>query len=117
MTPGDIVTIVLAVAFLVSLAPLVGDWLNADGFFHLQYGEFACHGLDGCSPIGENEDEDLDADTDPEPWSAHFHIGVIARDGDCPAHWKHGDMFCARGKTPEIAICRAALLAVMEHGE
>jgi hypothetical protein len=93
------------------LAPLVGDFKNADGFFLLKYGEFADHGEteDGIpSCVAESEEVD---NKDTGPWSAHFHLGLIA-EGSCPEHWGHGDCFCARGATAAEAICRAALLAM-----
>ena len=96
------------------LAPLAGDFAKGDGFFILQYGESAEHGdarHAGCWPGAIEEDEESGKDL--APWSAHFHVGVMGEleEGDYPLGWTHGKRFCARGKTAQIAIVRAALIA------
>lgn len=93
------------------IAPLVGDFNYADGYFHLTYADSADHGDNkrGCDPhVGETE---LDED-DGRQWSCHLHLGLVCENNDTPKHWKHGELFCATGRTAPLAICRAALKAL-----
>ena len=110
---------VIAVAWEIveKLAPLVGDFRYADGFFILQYADSADHGEheaeNPCSTMRLDEDFD-DDDVDRLRWSCHLHLGGLCEkpEGTYPPGWDHGKKFCARGETAAHAICRAALKAV-----
>jgi hypothetical protein len=96
---------------MMKLAHLVGDFQTGDGFFHLTYADAADHGNEetGCNP-GDGEYTDDENEKDLTPWSCHLHIGRMG-EGEYPPGWDHGAKFCARGATPELAICAVALLA------
>ncbi len=111
---------------MLKLAHLVGDFQTGDGFFHLTYADSASHSHDHhhsdsdddveekilCDP-GEDHYSDDEDGKDLAPWSCHLHIGLMGRmgDGEYPPSWDHGGKFCARGATPELAICAVALKA------
>lgn len=93
------------------LAPLVGDFKEADGWFKLQYADSAGHEINGCNP-GEGE-YDEKTEEDLSKWSAHFHLGVTGEETESAKLWGPGlREFCARGTTAPHAICLAALKAV-----
>lgn len=97
-----------AAKVMEKLAHLVGDFQQADGFFHLTYADSADHGDDkGCDPGETIADDD---DNDLTRWSCHLHPGVPGADeesaklfgADCKK-------ICVRGETAAHAICLAAL--------
>jgi hypothetical protein len=72
--------------------PCVCRFQSADGFIHLTCGHWADHG--NCIEHRWTEEEEKLED-DPEAWSFHIHLGLLAEGDESPAHWKHGDRFCA----------------------
>ncbi len=96
---------------MMKLAHLVGDFQTGDGFFYLVYAEAANHEIcTGCDP-GDGEYSGDENDKDLTPWTAHIHIGLAGENPTLPAGWTDGAKFCARGETPELAICNVALKA------
>lgn len=97
------------------LVPTIAEWMQwrgADGFFHLVHAEWADHSIhDTCKPVPDPDDDNRDRD--PLPWTAHIHVGLISSDGSTPEHWDHGDAFCARAETAQLAICKAVIKAVV----
>lgn len=95
------------------ISPYVGKYEASDGFFTVTYAEFADHGKEDkkrwCNPDWKWYVADDDDSVDLLPWSCHFHLGGIGADSGCPKHWKHGDAFCARGRTMAHAVCLAFL--------
>jgi hypothetical protein len=96
------------------LAPIVGDFQEADGWFRLLYADSANHGdMDnGCDP-GEGETTPEPDDEDLSRWSCHFHPGHPGEGTLSAKLFKDYRKACARGRTAEHAICLAAL-KVME---
>jgi hypothetical protein len=96
------------------LAPIVGDFQQADGFFHLTYADSADHSLrKGCKADSPQQDDD-DGE-DKYKWSAHFHPGIAGEGTEAArifGDWKTAKNSCARGRTAAEAICLAALKAV-----
>lgn len=107
------------------VAKLVCPFPNTDGTFMLVHMDWGDHDSSNnhkkpiCGLIHSSNREHAEDNSlpDPDSWSAHFHVGLISLDfsksGDMPRHWKNGSHFCALGSTPGIAICRAALLAMI----
>ena len=88
------------------LERLVSRFQTADGLVHLACGHWADHG--DCL-ARDTSLADEEAEIDPQPWSFHIHLGLLAAGPDIPAHWTHGQHFCARASTAPLAICLAAL--------
>ncbi len=95
------------------LAPLVGDFEQADGYFKLMYADSAGHGgPKKCDPGESRYDAD---DTDLTRWSAHFHPGMPGADTESAKLFPMDSGWsCARGETAAHAICLAALKIVSE---
>jgi hypothetical protein len=93
--------------------PWVCRFQSADGFIHLTCGHWADHG--NCIEHKWTEEEEK-LEGDPEAWSFHIHLGLLAKGGEGPPHWKHRDQFCAFGPTASLAICRAVLKAMATAG-
>ena len=90
--------------------PWVCRFKSADGFIHLSCGHWADHGQ--CVDYAWTREEE-GLEDDPQPWSFHIHLGLLGENSGCPVHWKHQDRFCARAPTAALAICRAALKAIL----
>jgi hypothetical protein len=89
------------------ILPLLIPFARADGWFHLTHSEDDDGSAPAdCAPGGEWPEHG-------RIWTAHLHVRLIGEGSGCPSHWKHGDTFCAVAETRELAICRAALLAVL----
>ena len=82
----------------------------ANGSFHLKFAGHSDHGESHYeSPCGTLVP---DGGFLTSSWSAHFHFCYVERGlGAVRSHWGNLDKFCARGETPALAICRAALKA------
>ena len=95
------------------LAPLVGDFENADGFFKLMYADSADHGGKNCDPGETQTDEDDNDDNDDNDltrWSAHFHPGIPGEGSEASKFFKvDSGWSCAKGETAAHALCLAAL--------
>jgi hypothetical protein len=93
------------------LAPIVGDFHEADGWFKLLYADSADHGDadKGCNPGGGDYGPD---DEDLSKWSCHFHPGHPGADTESSRLFKDYRKACARGQTAAHAICLAALRVV-----
>lgn len=94
------------------ISPFVGNWKSGDGFLTMDYGEFANHDCDEkkcfSSWVWYELAMDKDDSEDYLPWSCHIKLGMIGKE-TCPEHWKHGQRFCARGRTMAHAVCLAFL--------
>lgn len=79
------------------LAPLAGDFHEADGFFRLLYADSADHGDAGgdCNPGPIEADAD---DNDVTKWSAHFHPGWPGEGTEAARLWGGT---AASGSAPE----------------
>lgn len=94
---------------VAELAPLVGDFQHADGFFILKYADSAGHGNEdgSCDPgeivCDEAEEEDI------SKWSCHFHPGHPGASSKSAELFECGKNICARGSTAPHAICLTAL--------
>jgi len=105
------------VTFLIDrLAPWVGNYETSDGYFVIKYAAYAGHNNESkdCCPDWKWYTDRPDDDVDPLPWSCHIHLGAIGANAGCPGHWKHGQTFCARGRTMPHAICLAFLKAMQK---
>ncbi len=95
------------------LAPIVGDFHEADGFFILKYADSADHTTGKNCPAEWTEDMTAyDANEDSEDthkWSAHFHPGHPGADTESAKMFPDYKKSCARGRTAAHAICLAAL--------
>lgn len=96
------------------ITPWVGRWETSDGYFIIKYAEWAGHNdeKNDCRPNWKWYSDSEREDVDELPWSCHIHLGLIGGDAykaGCPKHWKHGQRFCARGRTMAHAICLAFL--------
>jgi hypothetical protein len=95
------------------LAPIVGDFQEADGFFILKYADSADHTTGKNCPAEWTEDMtayDTNEDSeDTHKWSAHFHPGHPGADTESAKMFPDYKKSCARGRTAAHAICLAAL--------
>lgn len=92
----------------------VATFNSTDGSFTLSCGHFM--GSDNCIRGVDLDEWECSLPLDPRPWYFHIHLGLIGEEAKniyplCPPHWDHGDTYCVRAETPELAICRAAVLA------
>jgi hypothetical protein len=105
------------------IAPLVGDFVNADGFFYLVYADSADMSLgETCTPLFPSylliESDDSDDKFElAKRWCCHIHVGLIGGNSECPATWDHDDDFCVVELTPELAVSKAALISVLSKEE
>lgn len=96
------------------LAPIVGDFMEADGFFILKYADSADHTTgENCPAEWAEEmvgaDNESDDSEDTHKWSAHFHPGHPGADTESAKMFPDYKKSCARGRTAAHAICLAAL--------
>lgn len=122
MVPFYSTDIAAAWRIVSKLAPVVGDFHEADGYFIVQYGDSADHVVEGmgggCAPgpIVTTQTDNDDGE-DLERWSAHFHPGHAAAETESEKLFPDYKKYCARGETAAHAICLAALAVTRAAGE